>query len=199
VTIAAIILLALGLGLVAVFVAFTMGKIIGRDSAPHPMHDIIDFHEKFGLEYNGPPRVLPTDLANFRIAFEQEELQEYIDTERELADLVSDQGKPMIRKQGKIDQLLELELDALVDLTYVVLGHAYLQFGPEVFMAAWRRVHEANMQKVRKLKAGAGHIDSGRAAAYDVVKPAGWTPPSHLDLIQLRHEPIELKKFQQVR
>lgn len=151
------------------------------------MRDIVDFHERFELNYDGPPRVLPTALANFRIGFMQEELDEYCEAEVSLAEIVNEQGNVHIRLTHAVDLLLEKELDALVDLAYVVLGTAYLQFGPAVFMEAWRRVHAKNMAKVRKMRATDGHTDSGRAAEYDVVKPAGWTPPSHLDLIQLRH------------
>ena len=36
--------------------------------------DIVEFHEKFGLTYNGPPRVLEEPLAKFRVGFMAEEL-----------------------------------------------------------------------------------------------------------------------------
>ncbi len=86
--------------------------------------NIKDFHEKFGLEYSGPPRDLPADFAAFRLGFIFEELDELIVAETK-ADV----------------------LDALVDLVYVVMGTAYLQ-GFD-FQAAWDRVHAANMAKVR--------------------------------------------------
>jgi len=72
---------------------------------------------------------------------------------------------------------LEGMLDALVDLTYVVLGTAYLH-GFD-FNEAFRRVHEANMKKVR----AEAKTDSKRGTAYDVVKPEGWTPPDLGDLV----------------
>jgi len=71
---------------------------------------------------------------------------------------------------------LEGQLDALVDLVYVALGTAYLQ-GFD-FNEAFRRVHEANMKKVRARQKS----DSKRASSYDVVKPVGWTPPDLSDL-----------------
>lgn len=86
--------------------------------------DIKDFHEKFGLEYSGPPRDLTKDLASFRLGFIFEELDELIVAETK-ADV----------------------LDALVDLVYVIMGTAYLQgFN---FQEAWNRVHAANMAKTR--------------------------------------------------
>ena len=176
----------------------------------HPdfMDDIVAFHKKFCLEYSGPPRVLPHDLSEFRMGFMHEELTEYIDTETQLRGLLDQKidPRPLIRKQGEVDELLELELDALIDLTYVVLGTAYLQFGPAVFREGWSRVQDANMAKVRKLAdgqgnhadAGAGHKDSGRAPKYDVVKPFGWMPPSHIDLIQRRYDALALALRQQM-
>jgi predicted HAD superfamily Cof-like phosphohydrolase len=86
--------------------------------------DIKDFHEKFGLVYDGPARSLPEDLASFRLNFMIEETDEYI-----LAEKRADQ------------------LDALVDLVYVAMGTAYLH-GFD-FDEAWKRVHTSNMGKVR--------------------------------------------------
>ena len=114
-----------------------------------PVGDIKKFHEKFGLAYDGPPRDLPDELLEFRIRFMQEELEEYIDNDDR-----------------------EKKLDALVDLAYVLLGTAY-QHGFTKFEEAWRRVHEANMKKVRadKISMKTGSRDP----QFDVVKPPGWT------------------------
>jgi hypothetical protein len=46
------------------------------------------------------------------------------------------------------------------------------------FEEAWRRVQEANMQKVRTARV----VDSARGSTFDVVKPEGWTPPVLADL-----------------
>ena len=120
------------------------------------LQDIKDFHEKFQLTYIGPPRELPDELAKFRKAFMEEELDEYIDS-----------------------RYLPGKLDALVDLMYVVLGTAYLHGFP--FEEAWRRVHEANMKKVR--------AQSSRSK-FDVIKPEGWTPPALSDLCYGRQEDL---------
>ena len=72
------------------------------------------------------------------------------------------------------ESLRKKVLDALVDLVYVALGTAYLHgFGPQKFNEAWRRVHEKNMEKIRAPSAD----HSKRGSAFDVIKPAGWTPP----------------------
>lgn len=67
---------------------------------------------------------------------------------------------------------LEDKLDALVDLCYVALGTA--QFHGFDFMEAWSRVHAANMKKIRSASA---------RSVFDIVKPEGWVPPDHSDLV----------------
>lgn len=142
--------------------------------------DIAAFHEKFGLGYSGPPRVLPEELAQFRVGFIGEELGEYAfgpgSRGEELTQLMVSY---LQRNTTPQNVPLEKQLDALVDMVYVILGNAYLQ-GFD-FGEAWRRVHNANMQKVRAERA----IDSARGSTYDVVKPAGWQAPDLSDLVNV--------------
>ena len=150
------------------------------------MQDIEEFHQKFGLEYVGKPRSLASviehdkdgtekTLFDFRFNFMHEELSEYQEVQEKLTEKIEDDD------HGGITKYLELQLDALCDLTYVVLGTAYLQFGPSIFKEAWRRVHRANMAKVR---ASSGEDDrSKRSSSFDVVKPKGWEAPDHTDLV----------------
>ena len=130
-----------------------------------PLKDIKEFHEKFELTYDGGPRSLPDDLEAFRIKFMREEIREYESTSPNLV-------FPSMAKLAMADQL-----DALVDLVYVALGTAYLH-GYD-FAEAWRRVHAANMTKIRV----ASPDESKRGSAFDVVKPAGFVPPDHSDLV----------------
>lgn len=125
-----------------------------KSSIPSMYEDLVMFHEKFGLSYSGPPRDLPHELEEFRSDFLEEELLEYQQS-LNLAD----------------------KLDALVDLVYIALGNAYLHGFP--FNEAWRRVHTANMQKVRAL----APADSKRNNVHDVVKPVGWQAPDLSDLV----------------
>jgi predicted HAD superfamily Cof-like phosphohydrolase len=124
----------------------------------NPYQDIIAFHVKFDIAYTGEPRFLPPDLQEFRLKFLSEELTEY---EEALAD-------------GELADAL----DALVDLVYVALGTAHLH-GFD-FNEAWRRVHAANMGKIRAPSADA----SKRGSVFDVIKPEGWVPPDHTDLVR---------------
>ena len=131
-----------------------IGAVEAMAAPFHPVKDITDFHQKYGIDYNGRPRDLPQDIADFRIKFMREELDEY-----ETATCLAD------------------KLDALVDLEYVLLGTSHLHgFNhPE----AWRRVHSANMKKMRVER----EEDSKRGSKYDVVKPPGWTAPDLTDLV----------------
>lgn len=114
--------------------------------------DVRLFHEKFGLTYEGGPRILPDTLYDFRYTFLCEELAEYAEA----------------WENKNITKML----DALVDLCYVLMGTAYLH-GFD-FAGAWDEVHRANMRKVRAERPG----DTKRDFQFDVVKPAGWQPPN---------------------
>ena len=114
--------------------------------------DVAAFHEKFDLAYDGPPRELPPELLEFRWKFLNEELNEF--------------------KQGLLDDDLEQQLDALVDLVYVALGTAYLMGLP--FQEVWSEVQACNM---RKVKAGPNGEGSKRGSPHDVIKPPGWEGP----------------------
>lgn len=159
--------------------AVTKGLHIRDIDFPDMVGDVNAFHAKFGQEYTGKPRMLPDDLFDFRVKFHDEETHEYRDEQLELSDAIKR------RDRRDIINSLELQLDALCDAAWVILGTADLQFGREAFNAAWRRVVKANMAKVRKdaTTDGDGSIDSGRAAKYDIVKPAGWQAPDHRDLV----------------
>lgn len=132
-----------------------------------PMRDVEEFHAKFGLTYDGKPRVLVGLLDEFRRKFLGEELKEYVDHSDEAIERLNAGLDPA--------PAMEEQLDALVDLVYVALGTAeYHGFN---FREAWRRVHEANMRKERAT------TPSERGGLYDVVKPPGWEAPSHTDLV----------------
>lgn len=151
------------------------------DGSPvHMIEDVAAFHEKFNQGYDGKPRVLPRDLFDFRNKFHREEIDEY---ELEQEKLEDELDLKTDADNEAIIEGLNKQLDALVDSAYVILGTAYLQFGCARFNAAWRRVVDANMAKVKKATATEETVNSGREPKYDIVKPLGWTPPSHSDLV----------------
>lgn len=139
--------------------------------------DIVSFHTKFKLDYSGGPRLLPDDVHDFRVIFIGEELEEYAGLPKGL--LTSFLKEQLAARGPQADSLKvrEDQLDALVDMVYVILGTAYLQ--GYNFAEAWRRVQRANMSKVRVERLE----DSKRGSKYDVVKPQGWKPPCHADLV----------------
>lgn len=152
--------------------------------ASHPLvtqtqfQKVAQFHRKYRLEYEGKPRELDDELALFRIGFMLEELAEYCVASgykklgNDLSDLhgmLKNRETPhSFRGSGRN---FHDQLDALVDLSYVVNGTAYLQ-GFD-FDAAFQTVHEANMKKIRTERPE----DSKRGSKYDVVKPHNWSPP----------------------
>lgn len=117
--------------------------------------DVADFHRKFGLEYQGPPRFLDPELTKFRLKFLKEELKEFED-----AVTAGDMVKAF---------------DALIDLNYVSHGTAYLMGLP--WAAGWAAVQRANMRKVRAASLEDSAAKTGRGHASDVVKPPGWIAP----------------------
>jgi predicted HAD superfamily Cof-like phosphohydrolase len=143
-----------------------------------PMRDIEEFHEKYGMRYRGAPRLLPPDLADFRNLFMDEELDEY--------------KEAMLRARLELEQpqldcdfddrnfryWLEKAFDALLDLTYVTLGTA--DFHGFNFREGWKRVHAANMQKIRASRDARSKRGNSK---YDIIKPRGWRAPSHADLV----------------
>lgn len=148
--------------------------------------DVGAFHQKFGLEpTKDPGHRLPDAVLKFRVKFMLEELQEYatalggeVTTSLFPSEKYEDVLELNIHAPEKFDP--ELALDALADLIYVALGTAYLHRFD--LNEAFRRIQEKNMQKVRAASAD----DSKRGSTFDVVKPPGWTPPDHSDLIGYR-------------
>ena len=123
--------------------------------------DVVDFHEKFGIQYTGPVRMLPKALSNFRIKRAEEEQREYNEA-----------------------TLIEEKLDALIDALYIDLGTLHLHgFKPKAIIEAFRRVHEANMAKERASEANPGKYSS-MSDRFDIVKPPGWKAPDHTDLCE---------------
>lgn len=165
-------------------IAFLINAIHRMHEGPFdPVADVRDFHVKFGLPLQrSVVGMLPDDQADFRERFMQEELDEYGEAREELAGLIFEinQGDFFAEDKEREEYTagLEKQLDALVDLVYVAIGTAL--FHGFDFKTAWRRVQQANMAKVRAASDGS---DSKRNSSFDVVKPEGWLPPSHTDLV----------------
>ena len=132
--------------------------------------DIENMHTKYGVR----PVVEKFDkdkmeaFLKFRIDFLQEELDEM--------------RKAVVDHQaGKIDAATAADdvVDALIDLCVVAIGtlDAYQVDSHE----AWNRVLEANMNKEVGVKA----TRPNPLGLPDLIKPEGWTAPTHKDNVGL--------------
>jgi predicted HAD superfamily Cof-like phosphohydrolase len=149
-----------------------------KDPGFDPLGDIEEFHTRFYLEPNHPMGALSNDTAKFRYKFLCEEMEEWWKHQCAAYDETT---RPMFaRDEANYTYHLEEALDGLVDLAYVLFGTVYLHGFKGIFAEAWRRVHAANMQKVRAEL----DSDSKRGSSLDVVKPAGWEKPTHTDLVE---------------
>lgn len=119
---------------------------------------VSEFHKKFELEPTAQPDFPIEEIWMLKNRHMQEELDEI-----RAACLIGD---------------LEQYFDGIIDLVYVALGAAYLAGLP--FEEGFRRVHEANMKKIRAITAE----DSKRGSTYDIIKGRDWIAPALSDLLR---------------
>lgn len=121
-------------------------------------HDIMMMHEKYGVfnKVQAFDKEKLNKFLEFRIKFLEEEMNEL--STAETADDV---------------------VDALIDLCVVAIGTLDL-FDVDARLA-WDRVHEANMNK----QVGIKESRPNPLGLPDLVKPEGWTAPSHKDNVGL--------------
>lgn len=117
--------------------------------------DIDSMHSHYGFhaDVNKLTQNQLKELLLFRIRFLEEELYE-------TSSAVEDQDPEEI-------------VDGLIDLCVVSIGTLNL-FGVDAHKA-WNRVHEANMNK----KVGVKPSRPNPLGLPDLMKPEGWTAPSH--------------------
>lgn len=134
--------------------------------------DIADMHTKFGV--NPVIRTLDKDklrtFLQFRIDFLKEELTE-------MDDALND---PEFKKD-RADETV----DALIDLCVVAIG-TLNAFDIDADKA-WRRVHEKNMEK----NPGVNANRPNPLGLPDLIKPEGWTAPSHMDNVGILKKVFE--------
>lgn len=134
------------------------------DKFTHWVADIAKMHTKFGV--NPIVRSLDKDklksFLEFRIKFLQEELTE-------MRDAFSEGGAKAA------DEIV----DALIDLCVVAIG-TLDAFDVDAY-TAWNRVTDANMQK----EPGVNPNRPNEFGFPDMVKPAGWKAPTHVDNVGL--------------
>lgn len=132
--------------------------------------DIAKMHAKFGV--NTVMRTMDREkleaFLKFRIDFLQEELDEM--------------RKALVEYQaGKLDgaKAADDTVDALIDLCVVAIGtlNAFEVNADE----SWNRVHTKNMEK----KVGIKESRPNPLGLPDLIKPEGWTAPTHADNVGL--------------
>lgn len=154
-----------------------MAKVEGnlaRAVCPNLFADVREFHEKFGLAPSSKKHALDLSTQIFRIRFMFEELLEYCRAVGYVPVVAEDGAVEIVPAENDFNAAQAF--DGLIDLSYVALGTAYLHGFP--FDAGWRRVHQANMRKVRATQSA----QSKRGSTQDVVKPPGWKAPDLEDL-----------------
>ena len=121
-------------------------------------HDIMMMHEKYGVfdKVQAFDKEKLNKFLEFRIKFLEEEMNE-LSTAESADDVV----------------------DALIDLCVVAIGTLDL-FDVDARLA-WDRVHEANMNK----QVGIKESRPNPLGLPDLIKPEGWTAPSHKDNVGL--------------
>ena len=128
------------------------------------VQDIHDMHTKFGVRpvIAGLDKEKLAKFLEFRLNFLQEELDEAKE-----AAVSNDPSKA------------EDIVDAMIDLCVVAIG-TLDAFGVDAY-TAWNRVHEKNMQKEPGIKPERPNP----LGLPDLIKPAGWTAPTHADNVGL--------------
>lgn len=134
------------------------------------VQDIADMHQKFGVN----PVIRNFDKEKFYafLEFRRKFLQEELD---EMQKAMNDFN------EGKVDAVTAADdiVDALIDLCVVAIGT--LDAYDVNAYAAWDRVHEKNMQKEVGIKASRPNP----LGLPDLIKPEGWTAPTHRDNVGL--------------
>lgn len=130
--------------------------------------DIANMHTKFGV--NEVLRNMDSDKLEAFLKFRIDFLEEELDEMRKA--LVDYQTKTISGNKAADDTV-----DALIDLCVVAIGtlNAFDINADE----AWDRVHKANMSKKVGIKASRPNP----LGLPDLIKPEGWTAPSHEDNI----------------
>lgn len=120
--------------------------------------NIAAMHEKFGVNpiIRGLDKDKLATYLKFRLDFLQEELNE-----------------------AKNAETADDVVDAMIDLCVVAIG-TLNAFDVNAY-EAWNRVHEKNMQKEPGIKASRPNP----LGLPDLIKPPGWTSPTHIDNVGL--------------
>jgi len=128
---------------------------MNKDSKTQIAKDLHEMHDKYGIHtvVDAMDKETLLKFADFRAACIEEELEEFISA---IAD-------------GNAEEMV----DALIDVIVFAVGT--LDLFKVNFDAAWKTVHDANMNKKVGIKPGR----SNPMGLPDLLKPEGWQSPDH--------------------
>lgn len=139
------------------------------------VNDIHEMHTKFGVREvveTFDKEKLQTFLK-FRLDFLCEELIEaYVAAGYNVKFLANKESEPVVEDAEDV-------VDAMIDL--MVVAEGTLDAFQVDSNTAWNRVHEKNMEKEPGVKPGRPNP----LGLPDLIKPPGWTSPTHADNIGL--------------
>ena len=132
--------------------------------------DVKNFHNKFSLGYDGPPRLLNAEEQGFRWRFLNEELGEV--------------------KEALLEQDIAQVAGELADVIWIACGMAH-RMGINLD-AHWSAIRDANMAKVKASAENPGK----RGNAMDIVKPEGWKRPNHDEILERTRQTVDNDMYQ---
>lgn len=150
-------------------------EIVIGDKSQNWVADIAQMHDKFGVNpvIRGFDKEKLQTFLKFRLDFLREELVEAYEAAGYTVTFdVKSTGETNPEKAEDV-------VDAMIDLCVVAIG-TLNAFDVDAYLA-WSRVHTANMKKEVGIKASRPNP----LGLPDLIKPAGWTAPSHADNVGL--------------
>lgn len=144
------------------------------------VHDIAEMHQHFGVNpvINTLDNTKLLKFLEFRLKFLQEELNEAKTAAHILEDMQISELNAEARALRAREAAADI-VDACIDLCVVAIG-TLDAFEVDSY-EAWDRVHKANMAKQPGIKPERPNP----LGLPDLIKPAGWTAPTHDDNIGL--------------
>lgn len=143
--------------------------------------DISEMHTKFGVRevIEKLDREKLLKFLKFRLDFLREELDEARSAYDKLVEIQSKTDMDPAYREKLVTENGDDVVDAMIDLCVVAIG-TLDAFQVDAY-EAWARVHDKNMEKEPGIKPERPNP----LGLPDLIKPAGWTPPSHSDNIGL--------------
>jgi len=173
------------------------------------LEQVGEFMTTFGQEVNDKPTVISEDINKLRIALIFEELKEYAEASgmsQYFADLSIQAYEEFVAFDANIGYVPVVnqveQLDALLDLQYVLSGAVQVHGFGNIFDDAFNEVHSSNMSKVCEsfevaAKTMFKYSDEGIPSWYDTNKlpVIVYRKKDNKVLKSINYKPAELTQF----